>query len=373
MVPRRVLVITRWFPTPGQPAQGTFVRDWAQLSARTADVTVLHLVPGGPGPLERAQESADADIAVYRLRIAWRGVRAPISHLRDIWAASSAITELNREQQFDLFHAHTYPVATSVRPAARRCGVPYVVTEHFSRLIRGDDRWYHRWEARYAFRAAAAVTAVGPALAAAIERLARRSVNVLPNPVPDEFASAPPAEHGPPFRILSVGHLDRIKGFDVALEALAELVRRLDVNWAIVGEGEERENLKAQARRLGVADRVEFVGLVSRSEVHRLMASSHVIVVPSRTETFSVVAAEALMTGRPVVTTRCGGPESFIGEEGGRIVAVDDPTGLAAGIEDVVTRLERFPPDRLAAKARSLFSEAVVAAQLKEVYERTVN
>lgn len=373
MAPRRVLVITRWFPTEEQPTQGTFVRDWAQVAARTADVTVLHLASGGPGPLERAQESAHTEFAVYRLPIAWRGARAPISHLRDTRVASSAITDLHRARRFDLFHAHTYPAATPARLAARRCGVPYVVTEHFSRLIRGDERWYHRLEARYAFRAAAAVTAVGPALASAIERLARCSVKVLANPVPDSFIAALPAEQGPPFRALSVGHLDRIKGFDVALEALAKLVTRLDVNWVIVGDGEERAPLRAQVHRLGVADRVEFVGSVSRPDVHRLMASSHVIVIPSRTETFSIVAAEALMTGRPVVTTRCGGPEWFVGEDEGRVVAVDDPAGLAAGIEEVVTRLERFPSERLAAKARSLFSEAVVAAQLDEVYEQAVN
>lgn len=335
-------------------------------------MTVLHLAPGGPKPLEKAQEFANTDVSVYRLPIAWQGALAPFSYLRDTRTASSAIAELHQERGFDLIHAHAYPAATAARRGANRCDIPYVVTEHFSRLIRGDDRLYHRAEARYALRGAGAVTAVGPGLASAVERLVRRSVIVIPNPVPDDFTTTPPREHGPPFQLLSVGRLERIKGFDVALDALAKLVSRLDVNLMIVGDGDERIALQAQTRRLGIADRVDFLGPVSRLKIHRLMASSHLTVVPSRTETSSVVAAEALMTGRPVVTTRCGGPEWFVGKNQGRVVEVDDPVDLATAIEYVLEHLDWFPPEPLAATARSYFSEDVVAAQLDRVYDQAL-
>lgn len=368
----RVLVLTRWFPTPEEPAQGTFVHDWSRLAARIAEVTVLHLSPGGPGPLERSRGVTEAEFDTYRLPIAWQGARSPLSHLRDARAAGSVIAEFHRERDFDLIHAHAYPAATAARVGAHRCRIPYVVTEHFTRLIRGDDRWYHRLEARYAFGRAAAVTAVGPPLGSAVERLARGPVTVIPNPVPGDFTPAPPKEEGPPFQLLSVGRLERIKGLDVALEALARLVEQIDVHWVIVGEGNERGSLESRARRLGIRDYVDFAAPVSRPEIHRLMTSSHAIVVPSRTETFSVVAAEALMTGRPVVVTRCGGPESFVGEAHGRVVDIDDPPGLADAIEDVLVHLDRFPPERLAADAQRSFSEKVVTLQLERVYEQAL-
>ncbi|MEX2375594.1 MAG: glycosyltransferase [Dehalococcoidia bacterium] len=365
-------MLTRWYPTSEQPGHGTFVRDWARLAARTADATVLHLAPGGPGRLGWDRGFSGADVTVYRLPIAWRGARAPGSHLRDLRAAAGAIAQLHGEDPFDLIHAHTYTAATAARLGASNCGVPYVVTEHFSRLLGGNARWYHRLEARYALRGAAAVTAVGPALAIAVEQLTRRPATVMPNPVPDEFSVVAPPGDGPPFRMVSFGRLEHIKGFDVGLEALTKVVPRLDLTWMIAGDGSERETLQSHARNLGLAERVQFLGAVPRAEVHRLMGSSHIILVPSRLETFSVVAAEALMTGRPVVGTRCGGPEGFVGEEQGRLVDVEDPAALAEAIEDVLSGLDRFPAEQVASRARSAFSEDAVAAQLGRVYEHAL-
>jgi glycosyltransferase involved in cell wall biosynthesis len=369
----RILLVTRWFPSSDAPHRGTFIEDWARLSARHAEVSVLHLDRGPRrGPLERVRCNTHPQLRVYRFPIAWKGARAPAKHIEDAWRAGSVIAELHRAQPFDLLHAHSYMAATAARLGARRCDLPYVVTEHFTRLIRGDARWYHRLEARYALRAAASVTAVGPALARATEQLAGQPVTIIPNSVPDSFAEASVADAGPPYRLLSVGRLERIKGFDVGLEALASLLKRVDVSWTIVGDGPEKEALQAEAHRLGVDDHVDLRGALSRSDVHRLMAVSHLTLVPSHSETFSVVAAESLMTGRPVVTTRCGGPEWFVGADQGRVVEVGDAAGLADAIEDVLRRLDQFPPRLLAGRARQSFSEDAVAARLGEVYAQAL-
>ena len=369
----RILIVTRWFPSSEAPHRGTFVEDWARLSARHGEVSVLHLDRGQRrSPLESVCSDTHPQLKVYRFPIAWKGARAPMKHLEDAWRVSSAIAEIHRVQSFDLLHAHSYMAATAARLGARRCDLPYVVTEHFGRLIRGDARWYHRLEARYALRAAASVTAVGPALARATEELAGQPVTIVPNPVPDYFAEASQADTRPPYRLLSVGRLERVKGFDVGLEAFATLSERLDVRWTIVGNGPEKGTLQAEARRLGVEDRVDFRGPLSRSDVHRLMTASHLTLVPSRSETFSVVAAESLMTGRPVVTTRCGGPEWFVGTEQGRVVEVGDAAGLADAIEDVLCRLDQFPPHLLATGARRNFSEDAVAGRLTQVYAQAL-
>jgi D-inositol-3-phosphate glycosyltransferase len=122
--------------------------------------------------------------------------------------------------------------------------------------------------------------------------------------------------------ILYAGRLERLKGADMLLEALAELSRRpgfADVRALLVGadsgDGQrqsdhpagERGRLEALAAGLGVAGRVSFLGAVSHAELADLYAVADVCVVPSHTESFGLVALEAQASGTPVVAAAVGG------------------------------------------------------------------
>jgi len=91
-------------------------------------------------------------------------------------------------------------------------------------------------------------------------------------------------------------------------------------------------------------------------------------VVPSRRETFSLVTAEALASGTPVVATRCGGPEEILTEETGQLTDVDDAAALAIAIESALNRsydrtaLRRYAVDR--------FGNGAAAERLGRLYER---
>lgn len=361
-----VLIVTNWFPSRSYPAEGTFVLDWARVADRVARVEVLHLSKGGPGTLERDDNSSR--IPVYRLPIAWEGAREPIKYIKDVRAAAATIARLHRRDPVDLVHAHSYRAATAARFTLLSHRIPYMVTEHFSRLLSNDLRWHHRQEIRFALSSANAITVVGPSLGAAVGRIADRPVRVIPNPVPATFAVAPALDPSPPYRLVSVGRLERVKGFDVGLEALAMVGKHVDAQWVIAGDGPERNALQCRARVLGIRDRVKFVGRIPREQVGGLMATSHAVMIPSRLETFSVVAAEAMMCGRPVITTRCGGPEAFVGPEQGRVVLRDNPRELAGALEEVLLHLSEFPPAELHRAAAERFSVDEVARQLRDVY-----
>jgi glycosyltransferase involved in cell wall biosynthesis len=119
---------------------------------------------------------------------------------------------------------------------------------------------------------------------------------------------------------------------------------------------------------LGLSSRVRFLGEVAPNDVATLMRQSALLVVPSRRETFSLVTAEALASGTPVVATRCGGPEEILTEETGQLADVDDPAALAIAIESALSRsydraaLRRYAVDR--------FGSAAAAERLGRLYER---
>jgi D-inositol-3-phosphate glycosyltransferase len=122
--------------------------------------------------------------------------------------------------------------------------------------------------------------------------------------------------------VLYAGRLERLKGADTLIEAVAALAARpgfSDVQTLLVGAdsgdgerqaehpGGERGRLQSLARSLGVSDRVTFLGAVSHAELADLYAVADVCVVPSRTETFGLVALEAQASGLPVVASAVGG------------------------------------------------------------------
>lgn len=134
--------------------------------------------------------------------------------------------------------------------------------------------------------------------------------------------------------ILSIGRLDRQKGYDVLLEAFARSQARRD-GWrlAIVGEGPLAEPLRAQASDLGIAEQLEWRGRVT--DTSGCYAESALFVLASRHEGMPNVVLEALSTGLPVIVSAASGGalELVEHEASGLVVPVEDPTALAAAID----------------------------------------
>jgi len=152
--------------------------------------------------------------------------------------------------------------------------------------------------------------------------------------------------------VLYVGRLERLKGADTLIESLAALHRRPgydDVHTLIVGAdsgdglrqsahpGGERGRLEDLATELGVAGRVTFVGALPHAELADLYALADVCVVPSRAETFGLVALEAQASGTPVVAAAVGGLLDIV-EDGvtGYLVEGREPRDFAAGIARIL-------------------------------------
>jgi glycosyltransferase involved in cell wall biosynthesis len=91
-------------------------------------------------------------------------------------------------------------------------------------------------------------------------------------------------------------------------------------------------------------------------------------VLSSIYETFGVVVVEALAAGRPVIATRCGGPECIIGEEDGLLVLPGDVNALADAMIKMRANIRKYKPDGLRARCRARFGENAVIKQLKSVY-----
>ena len=188
--------------------------------------------------------------------------------------------------------------------------------------------------------------------------------------------------YGPGRLLLFVGRLERLKGVEVAIRALALLRDRNhdDVRLLILGEDSrdaeesEKDRLRAIATELGVRDRVEFLGSVAHHELPYFYSAADLCVMPSYSESFGLVGLEAQACGRPVVGSDVTGLRSVVRDEvSGYLVAGHDPATYA----DRIGRLLDDPDlaRQMGLRGRLLaqrFSWTRTADRLQELFEGVV-
>lgn len=168
--------------------------------------------------------------------------------------------------------------------------------------------------------------------------------------------------------VLAMGRLHPNKAFDVLLDALAEVPDA--VLW-LAGEGPERPRLDRQARQLGLASRVRFLGW--RDDVSSLLRAADVFVCPSRHEPLGNVVLEAWAQAVPVVAAASQGPGSLIRHRhDGLLVALDDSKALAEAIREVLSApgLAAALAGRGRAAYEAEFTEAKVVGCFIALFDR---
>jgi len=168
------------------------------------------------------------------------------------------------------------------------------------------------------------------------------SITLIPNGVElSGFDPAPLSKDQSSLRLLCVARLIKRKGQHHLIEALQRLTGMgMDVTLDLVGTGDADENLKAQAMRLGVAERVHFRGYIPRELISVIYSNAHVFVLPSYNEGMSVATLEAMASGLPLVISRTGGSAELVSE------GVNGLTFTWGDIDSLTVHLKRLYGDR---------------------------
>ena len=291
------------------------------------------------------------------------------------WSSAAALAREARAASADLIHLNlpsTYDggagwLAAWLRAAAGR---PLVSTEHLTRLPRSRRRRWSKLRLAGALRRVIVVSRASRADLLAAGMAADRVV-VVANGVPDpgEPAPLPALDCGPVLGML--GSLEPRKRVGLAIRALAcpeGHAARLE----IAGDGMERPALEELARRLGVAQRVRFLGRVD--DPRGFFASIHALALPSRLEGMPLAALEALAAGRGVLASSIPGLDEVV-DEGltGRLLpdipeawaeamgALGSEPGCAGAWSEAARRAyrDRFTLERCAAETAAVYEQAL--------------
>ncbi|MEO5580211.1 MAG: glycosyltransferase [Gemmatimonadaceae bacterium] len=280
----------------------------------------------------------------------------------------------------DILHAHNSNHAGLLaHRLSKRTGIPFVLTEHSSYFARGLIPRARFPALRGVVRAAAAVAFVSPSLREDFGRvlgLDTAAMEWIPNMIDPLIAEAPLSTEKndrESFTFLSIGEMIPIKNQSLLLRAFGHAFGGSpDVKLRVGGSGVLQDSLTALANELRIADRVHFLGHLSRSAVKDEVDRCDSLVVSSLYETFGVVLIEAMARGKPVVSTDCGGPRCVVTREDGILVAPGDEIALAAGMRQLVSERSRFIGHEIRERTMKRFGASRVVHQLEAFYSRAL-
>jgi glycogen synthase len=251
----------------------------------------------------------------------------------------------------DVVHGHDWLVARAAARIAARAGAPYVTTIHATEHGRHDGRvdrhpqshihGVETWMARRADAVIVCSRYMRRHVARAFG-LDEDAVTATPNGVdpPDRLPrgdlAAVRARYAAPDErlVLLTGRLVYEKGFQLALDALPGVIRRVGgVRFVVAGAGPHMAELEAQAGRLGLGAHGAFLGWVDDDRLLALYRIADVCVVPSLYEPFGLVALEAMASGCPCIVADTGGLREVVpGDDVGLRFAAGDARSLAAAM-----------------------------------------
>jgi glycogen(starch) synthase len=320
---RRVLLVSWEYPPV---VEGGLARHVRKLSeALVAQGTVVHVVTRGRSG-DPPHEVRDG-VHVHRVGAPGtpRDLDVFLAWVRAMNAGLVTAGEALAAERFDLVHGHDWLVAPAAAALARRLGIPYLTTihatehgRHAGRVGAHPQSLIHAVESWMAVRAEHVIVCSHYMRdhVADVFELDEARISVIPNGIdpldlqPVGDLSALRARYAAPDEkiVLLTGRLVYEKGFELALDALPAVIRRVGgVRYLVAGAGPHRAELEAQARRLGVDGDGAFLGWIGDDLLHSLYRIADLCVVPSLYEPFGLVALEAMASGCPCIVADTGG------------------------------------------------------------------
>jgi glycosyltransferase involved in cell wall biosynthesis len=380
--PLQVLTLTPFYPSKSDEAAGCFVAEPLAALAKLGIINMAFAVqPFYRGKLLPSRAGVSARWIRYFSFPG--GIGLPSAGAFLFARLVGTIRHLHASSKIDLIHAHgPLPCGHAAMLLGAELALPYVVSVHgvdaFStEQVRGRAGQWCRRISQRVYRSSQRVICVS-------ERVREQVLegtgptcrsSVVYNAVDPELFS-PPDRETTGQTVLSVGNLIPIKGHETLLKSVASISDEFpELGVEIVGTGPELSRLQGTAQRLGISERVRFLGRQSRAEVADSMRRCTVFALPSRFEGLGCVYLEAMVTSRPVVGCRGQGIAEVIQHgKNGFLVSPDNDRELALALAMLLrdanlrrnlgtaardTILDRFTLDQQAETLARIYRECV--------------
>ena len=376
---KKILWLASWYPNRNDPFDGDFIQRHARAAAIDHDIHVIHV---SEAEMENAlEEECKQATGLTEQFIYFKKRKGAFTTFRRHWVWQKTF----RKAIEKYISGNGLPLCVHVQVPwkaglvalwmKKKYGLPFVVTEHWGIYhqtapdhFRSKPPLQQRWM-KEIFNETGALFTVSQFLAGSIEKeTSRKTDAVLPNVV-DTTLFFSKEEKYSRFTFLHVSNMVPLKNVDLILRAFHEFQKQGNSDAQLLLVGNRNEKYIKMAESMGLLNQsVFFRGEVSYGEVAEEMHRSHCFVLPSDSETFSCVTAEALCSGLPVIASEAGALPELVNGSNGVLVPVRDQKALADAMVRVWKDYGKFDREHMARAASQQYGYSEIAARFRALY-----
>lgn len=279
----------------------------------------------------------------------------------------------------DVIHAHNAVYAGILaNRISKKEKIPYVITEHSSFVARNLESIFLTSKIKAAYFQASLFFVVSEFLGTKIDKLFHCSFGwkELPNVLDQEIEKEQffiENKSQLPFTFINIASLiplkrqtDLINAFNLAFKG------NENVKLKIAGDGILKNELQSEINKLGLQSQMTLTDRLERKEIIKLIDASNCLILTSDIETFGVVLIEALSRGKPVISSKCGGPQSIINTENGLLYDVGDISELSNNMILLKENYSNYDFQKIRIEALQKYGSKQFASRLINEYETVI-
>lgn len=254
--------------------------------------------------------------------------------------------------------------------------IPYIITEHSSRYFFVEKNIGKDFDR--IMSSADYLSSVSGSYSEYLSLKTRKHWGVLPNFINESFFEEELCINKNNIVFSTISFLNKNKNTILFLKAIQHLKKQLpsidfdNIKFIIAGDGPELNTLIQYAENNKLNKNIFFTGGLSRSQVIKTIGSSDAIILCSNFESFSVICAEANAMGKPVISTKCGGPEYFLNHENSFLIEKNDYMQLSVSMLKIIENRNLFDHYKIRENCRKKFSQKSVISELTRVFYNIV-
>lgn len=374
-----ILIITSWYPVPENPTNGKFVME--QVKVISQDNKVVLVFPMKLTIRKRLSKRKIKKVFKQKNYVLIRPVflKFPfITQINYIFSILILFCKIRNRYNFDLVHAQiTSPAGYAALIIKYLFKLPFVLTEHRGPFSEIMDSIKSRFLIKFTMNHSDALIANCKTQVKEIKMYGiKKEISVVPCVIDmSEFQLKEWKKEHEKIKLLIIGGMqDYRKGLIYLLKALPKIKDKFDFELKIVGKtGNLKEEYLELVQRGDISRQCIFIDYLTEERLREAYREADIFVLPSLHENFGVVLIEAIATGTPVITTYCGGPEDYVEENNGMLVAKENEDELAFAIEKMISNLNKYEPIKVRKTIEDKFSQQTFKKKVNMIYFEVLN
>jgi glycosyltransferase involved in cell wall biosynthesis len=278
-----------------------------------------------------------------------------------------------------LIHAQVgHPAGNIALELFRQTNIPFCITERmgpfpspYTTTKQGILTEFHKSP----YMASAINIAVSLFQKKMMEQQGITNIVTIPNFVDEDYfqPALQPNTNNPTFTFFTFTRLVEGKGIDDLLLATKTILSKgVKINLRIGGTGQNMNDYIQLAEKFGISDNINWLGELSREKALEEYQQCDSFVLPSHYESFGIVYTEAIACGKPIIATKCGGPETIVNEQNGLLIEKNNPQALAEALCYMIRAAQTYNTDTIRQDFLNRFSKRAVIPQLTELYQQVI-